>query len=574
MDTETKGDWAPEQAATEEEAEGELDRILSDPEFHCTERNKRFLRFVSDEVFRGRGDAIKAYTIAVDVFGRPPSFDPTSDPIVRIEATRLRAALAHYYELHPPHNGIRIELPKGRYVPAFYRSAMGGPPNLPIEPTAAPRESSRRRRTWLFPTDASRWLSGGLGVSGGALVALLLVFAPSVRRPAEVMSQKPSVAIELRASGGVVGHEAIAVRDALMVALSDFQTLRISAPDAITGSTGNVVAVMPPDDNRHRYRLLLKFDSGAGGTSLWWQVVDGDSGEVLRSGAERVDPWRPQQSSERIAAQLAVRLASSQGVINTLETSRELDSPTLGHGCVLRAALALESREPQALAQARDCLERTLAARESDADAHAMLAAVLLRIDSPDAPTQLTERAVGNAARAVALAPDSDRSFYAQMIAQFRIGNAEAAILAGRRALELNPNNPMTAGKLANVLFVTGHWDEGAALARTAKARDILSREADATLAFDAYRQGRYEEALLILKQLNSRDCYCLQVLKVATLGKLGRFDEVNAAVAELRRLRPRFESSLHADLARRHFSPGLIAILQEGLQKAGLRIA
>jgi hypothetical protein len=93
-------------------------------------------------------------------------------------------------------------------------------------------------------------------------------------------------------------------------------------------------------------------------------------------------------------------------------------------------------------------------------------------------------------------------------------------------------------------------------------------------LAFDAYRRGRYNEALLILKQVNKPDCYCLQVLKIATLGELGRIDEVNAAIAELRRLRPQFESSLHADLTRRHFAPDLIEMLQQGLEKAGLRIA
>src|SRR5262245_48575833 len=80
------------------DARNELDRILSDPEFHCAERNKKFLRFIAEELFAGRASALKAYTIAVDVFGRPSNFDASIDPIVRIEATRLRAALIRYYE--------------------------------------------------------------------------------------------------------------------------------------------------------------------------------------------------------------------------------------------------------------------------------------------------------------------------------------------------------------------------------------------------------------------------------------------------------------------------------------------
>src|SRR6187399_360654 len=79
-----------------EEAFAELERLLADPEFHSTERNKRFLRFVVEEFMEGRGNALKAYSIAVDAFGRPPTFDPGTDPIVRIEATRLRASLSQY----------------------------------------------------------------------------------------------------------------------------------------------------------------------------------------------------------------------------------------------------------------------------------------------------------------------------------------------------------------------------------------------------------------------------------------------------------------------------------------------
>lgn len=104
----------------------ELNRLLSDPDFQCSDRNKRFLQYISEELFEGRQTAIKAYAIAVDVFGRPPSFDAAIDPIVRIEATRLRAALLRYYELHGHEREIHIDLPKGRYVPSFPRIAQPG----------------------------------------------------------------------------------------------------------------------------------------------------------------------------------------------------------------------------------------------------------------------------------------------------------------------------------------------------------------------------------------------------------------------------------------------------------------
>lgn len=96
-----------------------LERLLSSQELHLSERNRRFLSFVVTQAINGSADRIKAYTIGVDVFGRDEAFDPTTDPIVRIEATRLRAALASYYERAGADAAVRISLPKGSYVPAF-----------------------------------------------------------------------------------------------------------------------------------------------------------------------------------------------------------------------------------------------------------------------------------------------------------------------------------------------------------------------------------------------------------------------------------------------------------------------
>ena len=96
-----------------------LDRLTADERLRMSDRNRRFLRFVVDEKLGGRAERIKSYTIAVDVFGRADDFDGAADPIVRIEATRLRSALASYYEGPGAQEPVRIVLPKGGYVPEF-----------------------------------------------------------------------------------------------------------------------------------------------------------------------------------------------------------------------------------------------------------------------------------------------------------------------------------------------------------------------------------------------------------------------------------------------------------------------
>jgi hypothetical protein len=80
-----------------------------------------FLRYVVEQTLAGKADAIKSYTVAVEALGRKPSFDPQADPIVRVEAGRLRRALAHYYELDGRDDPVVITLPRGSYVPHVLR---------------------------------------------------------------------------------------------------------------------------------------------------------------------------------------------------------------------------------------------------------------------------------------------------------------------------------------------------------------------------------------------------------------------------------------------------------------------
>jgi adenylate cyclase len=100
--------------------EEQLHRILSSPEFDATPRQKKFLRFVTQMFLEGRAGEIKGYTVATDVFGRKTDFDPSTDPIVSVEARRLRRALEHYYLTAGRRDRVRITIPKGSYVPSFF----------------------------------------------------------------------------------------------------------------------------------------------------------------------------------------------------------------------------------------------------------------------------------------------------------------------------------------------------------------------------------------------------------------------------------------------------------------------
>jgi hypothetical protein len=97
----------------------QLDRILASAAFTDAGRASNFLRFVVERTLEGHDGEIKEWVIAVEVLGRATSFDSKSDPIVRVEAGRLRDRLSSYYEAEGGEDSVLISLPKGRYVPEF-----------------------------------------------------------------------------------------------------------------------------------------------------------------------------------------------------------------------------------------------------------------------------------------------------------------------------------------------------------------------------------------------------------------------------------------------------------------------
>ena len=136
-------------AGTQEQVRNALARIQSSEGFSASARNRKLLDYVVAETLAGRADRIKAYTLATVVFERGPDFDPQLDPVVRLEASRLRKALEHYYLTAGKDDPVRIAIPKGLVHPEL-RIRAGG-----CAVAVAPIRRQRRRA------------SGGAGVGEG-----------------------------------------------------------------------------------------------------------------------------------------------------------------------------------------------------------------------------------------------------------------------------------------------------------------------------------------------------------------------------------------------------------------------
>ncbi|MBD9372831.1 hypothetical protein IB238_09400 [Rhizobium sp. ARZ01] len=97
--------------------------ILASRAFSRSGRLRAFLEYVVERELTGKASQLKGYTIGIDVFGRPIGFDAGTDPIVRVQAGKLRKLLKEYYENEGADTPLRIRIPIGSYVPEYERTA-------------------------------------------------------------------------------------------------------------------------------------------------------------------------------------------------------------------------------------------------------------------------------------------------------------------------------------------------------------------------------------------------------------------------------------------------------------------
>jgi hypothetical protein len=231
-----------------------LERILVSTEFAGSDQLSRFLRYVVESRLSPKNVPLKESLIGVSVFRRGPAYDPKVDPIVRVEARRLRSRLDSYYAGTGVTDPIRISLPKGGYSPQF---EIVKPPaaEAPPEPSRPPRDRVRKWRI-LYVT---------IGLVVIAALFTLLLVARHGTAPERLVSQFWSSLLDsdrtvliVPADSGLVMWEGLTHRT---VHLSDYITgkYRVQIPDG-----GDLEPHVIQDLSRHRYTSMADLDFALG----------------------------------------------------------------------------------------------------------------------------------------------------------------------------------------------------------------------------------------------------------------------------------------------------------------------
>jgi adenylate cyclase len=582
-----------DQAGIEPEAvRVQLARILASSDFKAAERNRRFLSYIVEETLAGRGDRIKAYNVAMAVFGRDDSFDPQSDPIVRIEASRLRRSLEHYYLLAGRDDSIRIEIPKGGYVPRFDRPSdekillcPEPPPAAAPLPAQWPRLERPSARVLLLGVALLGAMAlGWLASATGGL--WMRPAAPTSDRAMQVAAPRQGPAIlvaPFEDEGGVPAHPGLSggfTRE-IIAGLTRFSDLFVFGPETAFRLGGaadlrGMAAELGVDfilaggvTVSDRFRVTASLIDAKSGRYVWSGKFDGNlaAAEVIKI-------------RDDLADQVVRELARPYGVIFNEQASEiqgKAPQSFTSYECVLSFYQYWRSYDADLYSPVHDCLERAIIADPDYADAFSSLALVYadayrFNFGEETIPPDVLPRAMELARRAVDLAPDSSHSYQALHLVRWLMNDVEGSFGAAERGLALNPNDTELMADLGLRYSLRTLWDKGLPLVEQAFARNPAQPGQYRIAPFlHHYIHGRYQEALAEAKKIGVPGVIYNHIALAMAYAQLGRTEEADAEVGQILAIDPAYGDHVIADLQKRNVHPDLIRAVVDGLKKAGL---
>jgi adenylate cyclase len=555
----------------------QVDRILASPEFAVPDRARRVLSYLVNETLAGRADRIKAYSIAIEVFGRDETFDAQNDPVVRIEAGRIRRALERYYLVAGQTDPVVVSIPKGGYVPKFeWQDLESFSASTPESGAPSPIAVDRTWRSYgaeLF----------GISLLGAAI--FIVLFATS-RPPGTVTkSFVPNVVVAAFSNSGEDGSSrdfAFGLRAEIVNQLARFKDIIVTAersvayaPEPGRGDPGG-----PAD----RYELTGSVRSSSDRIRVTVQLVEHDSKKVLWTEAYedelRVGGMIDLQKD--VAQKVATIIGQPHGLVFRADSSLSVQPPPddlEAYSCTLAFFSYRAELEPQQHAEVRSCLESTVTRFPRYATAWALLSLTYLDEDrfeyNPVADASpAVVRALDAAQRAAALDPDNIRALQALMLAYFFSQDVASGLAAGERARALNPNDMELLGEFGVRTALSGNWAEGSAMIEQA----LVYTKSNANyyysvLALSAYMQRDFGRAVDLIGKasVESNGLYCL--IAAVIYGQSGMQAEARAATEAYFATKTRYLDNLDAEFAKRNIRPADRVLFVDGLRKAGLPV-
>ena len=510
-----------------------LEKLLTSPAFAQSHRLQRFLAYVVDASLAGEADRLNQYAIAVDVFDRDASFDPTVDAIVRVEAGRLRSKLLEYYDDVHTGESLRIVIPRRSYKAEFqFRNSAA-----PEPPSTGEVESAETASPPANPTLAV------LPFVNMSADPEQDYFADGISEDLITdLSQVPNVSVIARQSSFAYKGQALDMRQV---------SKELGADLLLEGSVRKVGA---------QIRINAQLIEGSGGRHVWAERFDGGMQDIFQL---------QDTVNGKIVEALRVQLSGAEVKALVRRGTSIVDA----HDYLLRGLAEAQQYTREGSTRARYCYERAIELDPNYAAAFARLCQnyIYCWIANWDTDAHATlDVGLELARRAVAL--DQELALVQATLcwAEAWQGNFDSAITAGRRALELDSNDVVARERLALTLAWAGEPKESLAVLDRAQALNPLEPYSF-ELGCAYYMDEQFERAAGYLRDSAARQPNFIPayLFLAASEWRLGNQQAAGEAARAVRRVNPQYGlgERFHATFRHRKDRD----VMREALRGAGL---
>lgn len=552
-------------AVDPEDVERELERLLASPEFKRNRNASAFLRFVVGEVLAGRGDRLKAFTIATLALHRDDNFDPQTNSIVRVQATRVRHMLETYYAGSGCEDPVRISLPRGSYAPVFERGAVASDPGL---------EASRKRPGfWSWRSIASLALLASTVTAGSYALVGERFSAPdgaaSAPREQTLSPVRAQPLVHVVLGTALQSSEETrsflkALAAAIRLGISSFDHLTVAHDDAPSTQPDYILSIA----QRGRSDV---------GENIAFQLVHRETGAIVwASELKGISLNDPAGSLQTVTRSVVVAVGELYGPL-FVDWERRVSAAgqvPAAMACAYSAYGFLKTRVPSDRVAAVSCLEQEVIANPADATLTGLLATMLLRGYADVAPGSRgaadLQRAVQLARRAHALAPYRAQAQFTLFQARFYAGRYEDAFAMGKQALASNPYSTHIRAALGAAYVARGQYGEGVDLLRDSYAQDAsLPGSYRAFVALGAYMTGNTPVFADWALRTTAGGTPVTHSVRLLAFTERGDVESMRAVWNSFAQLHPAFAADPAASLARNGFEPVSRDLLLKAMVKA-----
>ena len=533
MDSEISQATLVQDYPTQQAVRSELSCILSSSFFRRSPQASRFLSFVVEAALSGQFDHIKQYTIAVDALGYSPDFDPQMNPAMRSLGSRVRLMLERYYLHEGTQDDIRIEIPKGSYVPTLRHNSI----STKVQSVVPVMHS-------LEP-----------GYDYGLSVAVI------------PFSSYPPHESNISAYN---------ITASIVTVLAQYHELNIIGP---LGEYKD--RVFKKDEIRSQYhvRFVLQGNVQTSGDTIrvTANLTDARTGfKIWSQNYEYKLATTNFEIEDDVSRRIVNALADYSGVIPchiSRESMKKSPDNLEIHEAICSQNLYMKVFSIQTHRAAVDALEYALKTDPENPLALAMLGTAyccnyLFDLTPGNSKLEEAERMVR---QAEALDSECQIAHLTEAVVRFVQGQADRCIAKSRLAFSLNPFNAYV-GHASGFLFgMLGYWEEGMKLWEDATRLNPSHSPFYFIVPYmDSYRQGDYKKAWSYAVRFNV-PIFWDPLIRAAATGQLGLHTQATSSLQELLDMRPDFSSRARELMRRLVYLDEHVEMLLDGLLKAGL---